>query len=542
MYDIVIKNGLVYDGINTEPKRVDIAIERERIVYIGDLRDARADVIIDASKRVVAPGFIDMHSHSDTTILIYPDSSSKIRQGVTTEVVGNCGISMAPISKDRLELLMKFVDQYFPGLSYLLDWNWRSLKDYYKIVETVKPAVNLIPLVGHNTLRIAVMGFEARDPTDSELNIMKNMLEEEMQDGAWGLSTGLFYAPGSYARTEEVIELAKVVKRYGGIYASHIRDEAEGVLSAIEEAIRIGREAGVSVQISHIKAMGKAQWGLSTKIIEIINRARMDGLDVHADVYPYDAGQTALLQLLPDWAKEGGTDEALKRLMNNETAEKIRAEMEEGKMKGQNFVYELGWENIIIVATELGERDIEGKSIQEIASKDGKRPFDVFREILIRNHGNVSVMIRAMSEDDIVNFIKQDFIYIGSDQNGIRPGYGPLGGKQHPRAYGTFPRVIRRYVFEKGVISLGEAIAKMSGKPARRLGLKDRGMIKEDYYADIVIFDPERIADRATYLEPTLYPDGIEYVIVNGKIAVKNGYETGIRNGKILWKNKYAYA
>lgn len=490
MYDVVIKNGLVYDGISVEPKGgVDIAVEGERIVYVGDLGDARADIIIDASKKVVVPGFIDMHSHSDNTILIYPESSSKIRQGVTTEVVGNCGVSMAPVGKDGLELLKKFVDQYFPpGLSYLLDWNWRSLRDYYRIVETVKPAVNLVPLVGHHTLRIAVMGFEARDPTDSELNEMKKLLEEEMQNGMWGgLSTGLFYAPGSYAKTGgEVIELAKVVRRYGGIYASHIRDEARGVLSAIEEAIRIGREAGVSVQISHIKAMGKAQWGgLSTRIIGIINEARMEGLDVHADVYPYDAGQTALLQALPDWAKEGGTDGgALGRLMNDEVAEKIRVEMEEGKMKGQNFVYELGWENIIIAATELGERDIEGKSIREIAGREGKRPFDVFREVLIRNRGNVSMIIRAMSEDDIVNFIKQDFIYIGSDQNGIRPGYGPLGGKQHPRAYGTFPRVIRRYALEKGVISLGgEAIAKMTGIPARRLGLKDRGMIKEGYYA-----------------------------------------------------------
>jgi len=543
MYDIIIRGGIVYDGINTEPRRVDIAIKGERIAYIGDLRNERADAVIDANKLVVAPGFIDMHSHSDATILVYPDSSSKVRQGVTTEVVGNCGISMAPIVDDHAYLLKRFVDQYFPGLSYLLDWKWKTLIDYYKVVDIVRPAVNLVPLVGHNTLRIAAMGFEAREPTDSEIEDMRRMLEYEMEGGMWGLSTGLFYAPGSYAKTEEVIELAKVVRRYGGIYASHIRDEAHGVLSAIEEAIRIGREAGVSVQISHIKAMGKAQWGLSSKIIDIIGKARADGVDVHADVYPYDAGQTALLQALPGWAKEGGPGKAIERLRDSETAEKIRVEMEEGLMSGQNFVYELGWDNIIIAATEKGDPEVEGKSVAEIARLRNKRPFDVFRELLIINNGNVSMIVRAMDEGDIVNFMRQDWVYIGSDQNGIRPGYGPLGGRQHPRAYGTFPRVIRRYVLEKGILMLGEAIAKMTGRPAFRLGLKDRGIIREGYYADIVVFNPETIADRATYEEPTLYPTGIEYVIVNGKITVSKGYETGVRNGKVLWRTEHkAYA
>ena len=543
MYDIIIRGGIVYDGINTEPRRVDIAIKGERIAYIGDLRNEGADVVIDANKLVVAPGFIDMHSHSDATILVYPDSSSKVRQGVTTEVVGNCGISMAPIVDNHAYLLKRFVDQYFPGLSYLLDWKWKTLIDYYKVVDIVRPAVNLVPLVGHNTLRIAAMGFEARGPTDSEIEDMRRMLEYEMEGGMWGLSTGLFYAPGSYAKTEEVIELAKVVRRYGGIYASHIRDEAHGVLSAIEEAIRIGREAGVSVQISHIKAMGKAQWGLSSKIIDIIGKARADEVDVHADVYPYDAGQTALLQALPDWAKEGGPGKAIERLKDNETAEKIRVEMEEGLMSGQNFVYELGWDNIIIAATEKGDPEVEGKSITEIARLRNKRSFDVFRELLIINNGNVSMIVRAMDEGDIANFMRQDWVYIGSDQNGIRPGYGPLGGRQHPRAYGTFPRVIRKYVLEKGILTLGEAIAKMTGRPALRLGLKDRGIIREGYYADIVVFNPETIADRATYEEPTLYPTGIEYVIVNGKITVSKGYETGVRNGKVLWRTEHkAYA
>jgi len=539
MYDIIIRGGIVYDGINTEPRRVDIAIKGERIAYIGDLRNEGADVVIDANKLVVAPGFIDMHSHSDATILVYPDSSSKVRQGVTTEVVGNCGISMAPIVDDHAYLLKRFVDQYFPGLSYLLDWKWKTLIDYYKVVDIVRPAVNLVPLVGHNTLRIAAMGFEARGPTDSEIEDMRRMLEYEMEGGMWGLSTGLFYAPGSYAKTEEVIELAKVVRRYGGIYASHIRDEAHGVLSAIEEAIRIGRETGVSVQISHIKAMGKAQWGLSSKIIDIIRKARADGVDVHADVYPYDAGQTALLQALPDWAKEGGPGKAIERLKDNETAEKIRVEMEKGLMSGQNFVYELGWDNIIIAATEKEDPEVEGKSITEIARLRNKRPFDVFRELLIINNGNVSMIVRAMDEGDIANFMRQDWVYIGSDQNGIRPGYGPLGGRQHPRAYGTFPRVIRKYVLEKGILTLGEAIAKMTGRPALRLGLKNRGIIREGYYADIVVFNPETIADRATYEEPTLYPTGIEYVIVNGKITVSKGYETGVRNGKVLWRTEH---
>jgi N-acyl-D-aspartate/D-glutamate deacylase len=537
-YDIIIRNGKVYDGLSIYPRILDIAIDKGRISVIGNLSGEKGEVEIDASRFVVCPGFIDMHSHSDVSVLVYPESSSKVRQGVTTEVVGNCGLSPGPIKKESLELIKGNLDLYFSRISDLIDWNWETLSEYYRIVEKCKTAVNLIPLVGHNTLRINVMGFEARETSEEEIAEMKKMLERELGEGIWGMSSGLFYTPGAYSKTEEIIELAKVVKKYNALYFSHIRDEGRNVVEAIDEAIRIGRDSGVSVQISHIKVMGKAQWGLSGEIIEMIERARQEGIDIHADIYPYDAGQTSMLKTLPAWAQEGGPMKSLERLKDDELAEKIREEMEEGKMKGQNFVYELGWDNIIIVSTESGDEEVEGKNIYELGKIKGKRPFDVFREILIKNNGNVSIVIRGMNEQDIISFLKRDWVYIGTDQKGIRPGYGPLGGKQHPRAYGTFPRVLRRYVMEKNVLGLGEAISKMTGKPAMRLGLKNRGILKEGNYADIVVFNPEKIQDRATYENPNQYPEGIEYVIINGKVAVKKGHETGVKSGKVLRKNQ----
>jgi len=493
-----------------------------------------------ASNLIVSPGFIDMHTHSDLTFLLYPSSLSKIMQGVTTEVVGNCGVSLGPVNKSTIDILQHYADSFFGEVSKYLDWKWRTLFDYNQKVERNGIAVNFAQFVGHGTLRIAVGNFQDKI-SDSELRKMKNLLIHEMKLGAFGLSTGLAYPPGIYSDTSEIIELAKAMKDYNGIYATHIRNEGEHVLESINEAITIGREAGVPVQISHLKVSGKNSWGKSKEITKLIKDARALGVKVHGDVYPYDAGQTGLWACLPSWAQEGGVLKAIERLKDPQTREKIRQEiLTFTELPGgqENRVKEAGWEGIRIAATGSSSREVEGKTIKELAEKQGKDPFDVFADLLIQENGKVSMIIHIMNEDDVIEFLKQPFVFIGSDHNGIIPSLGPLGGKQHPRAYGTFPRVLS-YFRRKYSLDIGDLIKRMTYLPAKSLGIKDRGFLEVGAKADVVIFSEDEVEDTATFDEPRQFPRGIRYVLVNGQIVVNNGLYTGKLPGRRLRKEIY---
>ncbi|HET9491497.1 MAG TPA: D-aminoacylase [Methylomirabilota bacterium] len=525
--DIKVEGATVIDGTGTAGGRTDLGIRDETIVALGDLSRESAGRTIHAAGRVVAPGFIDMHSHSDWRLWDNRRAESKIRQGVTTEVVGNCGFSPAPVSAEHLEDLRGFA-LYLPRG---MDFRWRSVGEYLDAFDGEGTGLNVIQLVGHGTLRVAAMGFARRPPSAGELGLMQRMLEAAVEDGAWGLSTGLIYAPGSYATTDEIVAVARGARRRG-FYASHIRGEGSTLVTAVDEAIRIGREADLPVQVSHIKAAGRPNWGQVGAALDRIDAAVADGLDVTADCYPYTASSTTLRTLLPDWALEGGIDAMLARLRDPETRQRVRRDVV-SPANGQSLVDRIGWENIM-VASCTRRKDAEGRRLSEVGIARGLDPLDAALELIADEDGRGYVILFQLDEQDVRRALQHPRVMVGSDGSSLAPN-GPLGeGKPHPRSYGTFPRVLGEYAREQRVLSLAQAVHKMTGLPARRLGLKDRGIIRVGARADLVVFDPKLVADRATYGDPHRYPAGIEHVMVNGRLVVRDGEHTGSLPGRVL--------
>ncbi len=532
MLDVIIKNAYIIDGTGGPKFEADIGIKGEKIVEIGKLEPQAAE-IIDAKGLVVSPGFIDMHSHSDISLLINPKAESKIRQGITTEVIGNCGSSVAPLNeiiKDEMKKTIPIIEE--AGL----DLDWSTMGEYLSLLEKQGTAVNVVSLVGHENVRVCAMGFDNRAPTKRELNAMKKILAKAMEDGAFGMSTGLIYPPSCYAKTEELIELSKVVAKYGGIYASHIRGEDDELFTSVKEAIEIGEKAGVPVEISHHKAGGKTNWGKVKKTLKMIEEARTRGIDVTCDVYPYTAGSFGLSAMLPPWAHEGGSKKLLERLEDPETRRKLRKEMKEGIEGWSSPIKAAGWDATIIARSKK-HPEFEGKSIAEIAKARKVNPFEFVFDLLIEENASTSVVRFAMCEEDVRTVMQHPFSMIGTDSSAAAP-YGVLSkGKPHPRSYGTFPRVLGKYVREEEILTLEDAIRKMTALPAQKLRLKERGLIREGMYADITIFDPLFVVDEATYINPHKYPKGIEYVLVNGKIVIKRNEQTGMLAGKVLRKH-----
>jgi N-acyl-D-amino-acid deacylase len=527
MLDIKFEGATVVDGTGTAGGRADVGLRGEAIAAVGDLSRERAGRTVSVAGRVLAPGFIDMHSHSDWTLWTNRRAESKVRQGVTTEVVGNCGFSPAPASDGHLDDLRGFALRRWPGL----DFRWRTMGEYLDAFDAEGTALNVVQLVGHGALRIAAMGFARRPPTMDELKAMQRLLSEAIEQGAWGLSTGLIYAPGSYATTEEIVDLARVARRRG-IYASHIRGEGATLLAAVREAIRVGRESDLPVQVSHIKAAGRPNWGRITDALALIDAAAAEGLDVMADVYPYTASSTTIRTLLPDWAQEGGMDAMVARLGDPAVRERIRREVE-APADGQGLVERIGWDNVLISYCSR-RKDAEGQRLSEIAAARGTSPLEAAIDLIVDERGQGAMILFQLDERDLRQALGHPRVMIGSDGMSLAP-YGPLAeGRPHPRSYGTFPRVLGEYAREQRVLSLAQAVHKMTGLPAQRLGLKDRGVIRKGTRADLVVFDPRTVADRATYQEPHRYPAGIEHVLVNGCFVIKDGEHTGSRPGKVL--------
>lgn len=527
LYDAVIKGGKVLTGAGSPWIHTDVGIKNGRVVRVGYIKNPQADLVINASGKFVAPGFVDAHSHSDLSLMAYPDAAAALLQGVTTVVVGNCGFSAAPVSKETKALL----ERYWSTLGPLpVEVTWSSFSEYLQQLEKARPAVNVVPLVGHGALRIAVMGFEARAPRTEELAAMKGLLRDSLESGAFGLSTGLIYPPGSFSATAEIVELAREVAEYGGVYASHIRGESYTLVDAVREAVEIGRAAGVPVQISHHKAAGRDNWGRVKETLKLMSEARLAGIEVSCDVYPYTAGMTMLAACLPRWAHEGGVDALLSRLKDPGTRKKIRDFIEAEVTTWENFVKLAGWEGVVVSYSEKC-KECEGRSIAEIGRTWGVDPYDALFEIILKDEAKSTMVIHVMREEDVVEVLKNPLSMVGSDS-----WIMPPKGKPHPRFFGTFPRVIRRYVKELGVLGLEEAVRKMSSMPAEKFRLADRGYLVPGFKADIVIFDLERLTDRATFEEPTILPEGVDYVLVNGSLAVENGSTTGVRAGSVLRK------
>ncbi len=539
MFDLAIKNGRIVDGTGNPWFRADIGIRKGKIAEIGRLTSSEAKKIIDAEGLVVCPGFIDMHNHSDRSLLVNPNLESAVRQGITTLVIGNCGFSLAPVDPTKKEFMVKYFSRFLPvGVELRIDWS--TFGEYLTRLEENKAASNIATLVGHGTVRASVIGFEDRDPTPEELEKMKMLVAEAMDAGAFGLSTGLIYPPGMYSKTYELIELCKVVARYGGIYASHIRGEGATLVEAVKEAIEIGEKSGVPVEISHHKAAGKVNWGKTKETLKLMEEARARGVDVTCDQYPYNAGMTSLATLLPPWTQVGGMEETLKRLRNPEERERIRRDIEEGVAGWENMISNCGWESIYISFVATKENKVlEGKNLAEIAELKGKDEFSALFDLILEEKGKAYIVIFEMDEEDIRRVMRSRLQMVGTDSWAVAP-YGVLSeGKPHPRFYGTYPRILGKYVREDRVITLEDAVRKMTSFPAQKLKLKDRGLIREGSWADIVVFDPIRVKDRATYEDPHQYPEGIKYVLVNGEVVIDKGEHTGVLARKILHHYKH---
>ncbi len=459
-----------------------------------------------------------MHSHGELSVIVNPLASSKIYQGITTEVVGNCGSSLAPICNNKVEAKIKRRVR-----KYGVDLEWGSMGEYLSYVVDKGSAVNLVNLVGHGILRQAVIGSERRSASLVEIEKMQRLLEDSLKEGAFGLSTGLMYPPSSYATTEELIELAKVVKDYDGIYASHLRDEGDYLLEAVKEAIRIGRDSEVKVEISHHKVAGKNNWGKIEDSLELIRKAREEGIDVNCDFYPYLALSTDLSLLLPSQIFGGSIDRIKRRIRTNR--KQLITYLNQERVKHD------GWDKIIITETNK-HKEYEGLAIVEIAIKENRSPAEVVLDLLLNDRLDVAMIQFAMAEDDLLKVLKSEFSMVGTDAIS-RVKDGLLDSSHcHPRTYGTFPKIINRYV-KSGVLSLEEAIKKMTSLPAEKLGIK-RGKIKEGYFADLVIFDLDKIKDRATYENPHQYSVGFEYIIINGKVILEDGKQLARLNGEVI--------
>ena len=501
-YDLIIRNGLVYDGINEEPYISGIGINGDKIVKIGNLIEATADREIDAEGHIVSPGFIDMHAHIER-IMELPTAENFLKQGVTTVLAGPDGRGPSPMGK--------FLDS----------------------LETFDLGINTAWLVGHNTVRRNVMQTDNRKPTEEELTSMKKAVEEAMLSGAYGISTGLKYVPGAYSDLAEVIALSEVASEFGGIYTSHLREEGLGLIEGVKEAIVIGREADIPIILTHHKAIGKPMWGASEKTLAMVDSARALGIDVMMDQYPYTASATSLAVLIPTWARAGGNEEFRKRVEDPETRKKIHAEIM------YNIEYDRGGNDLEVVqfANVSWKPDLNGRTLKDWVIERGLEPtFANGADLVIEGqlNGGASCVYHAIGEEDVKRIMQHPLAMVASDGGLVVPG----NGHPHPRSYGTFPRVLGHYVREEKIISLPLALRKMTSLPAERLGLSDRGFIQEGMKADITVFDPQTVKDMGTFEDPHHYPEGIPYVVVNGKVTVSEGELTSNRAGKVLRKTK----
>ncbi len=536
-FDLVIKNGKVIDGTGNPWFNADIGISKGKIFFIGfiDAKKTETSKIIDSKGLVVSPGFIDIHSHADYTIPFDSNVVSTIHQGITTLVVGMCGASLAPVNPKKKELFDKeFSMASPPGLEFNVTWS--SFSEYLDEVEKMSCSSNVAHFIGFGMVRLAAMGYENRPPTKEELQQMKSYIRNAMEAGAFGISTGLIYTPQAYAETNEVLEITKEVAKYDGLYFSHIRNEGELVLEAIQEVIDIVEKSGCKGgQIAHHKVSGKASWGLSKETLQLIEETNERGISITCDQYPYNRGATSLITLLPPWTHEGGPEKLIERLKDPKIKEKIKKDLYEG-INFESFVKNIGWECVYISSLETEKwSKYMGKSIAEIAQDKGEDDaFEVLCEILIDEEAKGGMTVESMDEEDIERIMNGRYTIFGCDGAAI-PLTGPLSyGKPHPRYFGTFPRILGRYVREKKIMPLETAIRKMTSFPAQRLGLTDRGLLKTGMCADIVIFDPNRVIDKGTFTDPVQLPEGIEYVIVNGELVIEQGKHKGILPGKIL--------
>ena len=528
-WSLLIRGGSVVDGAGGPARAADVAVEGERIAAVGPGLSGQADRVIDAAGKMVSPGFIDMHSHSDLFYFACPSAESKIRQGVTTEVVGMCSFSQAPLRPDQRDIVRGWAG----GIGASLDLRWETFAQYLDALRSVRPSVNIAHFVGHGALRIAAMGFEARPAGGDDMKGMQRLLGEAMDAGAFGFSTGLVYAPSAYSDTPELIALAKSISARGGYYFSHIRGESSMLLDSINEAIRIGEEGGVGVQVSHVKASGKENWPKIDAALRLFETARARGVDVLGDVYPYNAGSTKLDNMMPIWAHDGGIAKLLERLADRATRRRIVEEcLIDGERWGTVSQGGIGFDQVFIATCK--RRELEGLNLAQIARQGGQPPAEVLMNLLLEEKCTVGMVSFSQSLENVSKVLAHPALMIGSDSIPLYEGEGDRPGKPHPRTYGTFPRVLGEYARERRLFSVETAVHKMTGMAAARIGLRERGLVQPGYFADLTVFDPATVKDESTYAEPHRYPTGIPYVLVNGTVVVDAGRMGAARPGRVL--------
>lgn len=522
----LIKHGLIVDGNKTPAYEGDILIENEKILKISQDLNEEADKVIDAKGRVICPGFIDTHSHSDLVILVNPYNEVKIRQGITTEVLGQDGISMAPLPQEHISSWRKNLAG-LDGESDEIDWKYETTENYLKMMDYNGVGLNETYLVPHGNVRMEAMGLEDRPATKEEIQKMCEITERELKAGAIGLSTGLIYIPCAYSLTEEIIEMCKVVAKYDGVFVVHQRSEADTILTSMEEIIEIGKQSGVKVHFSHFKVCGKANWKYIPQVIELLEKAEKEGIRVSFDQYPYAAGSTMLGVVLPPWAHSGGTDKLIERLSYENERAKMKKDIANGIEGWDNFIEFAGIDQIFVTSVKTEKnKDTIGKSLLEIGKMRGKDPLDATFDLLKEEENAVGMVDFYGLEEHIIGFMKRDEQNVCTD--------GLLAGKPHPRAYGSFPKILGRYVRELNVLTIEEAVYKMTKKAATSFSIKDRGELKEGYFADIVIFDKDTVSGCDDFINSMQYPTGIDYVIINGNCVVEEGKYNKIKAGKVL--------
>jgi dihydroorotase/N-acyl-D-amino-acid deacylase len=523
-FDVILANGRVVDGTGAPWYRADVGIEGDRIAAIGDLKDAKARRRIDASRLVVAPGFIDMLGQSEFNVMVDNRAASKITQGITTEITGE-GHSIAPVNQKMLDA----DEAIFRHYGFKPDWT--TLEGYFQAFAKKRVAINLGTFVGAGGVREVVLGREERAPMPDELKKMEALVAEAMEDGALGLSTSLLYVPSNYASTEEIIALAKVAKRYGGRYITHQREEGEGIDESLDEVFRIAREADIPTEIYHLKTAGPKAWGMMPAVLKRIEDARAQGLDVTADVYPWTASSNSLHATLPYWARGGSKEEMVARLQDPAARAKVRDDL----AKDSAWALENGPARILIADTlDPALARYEGKNLDEIAKSEAKHPADALMDIVVADKGNTSKITFSMNEEDVRAAVKHPLVSFCTDSGASATDGIFAAERNHPRGWGSMPRILGRYVREEKLLSLEEAVRKATSLPATRMRLADRGQVRPGFFADLVVFDPGTVLDRSTYVNPWQYSAGIPYVLVNGQLVVDGGKITDARPGRIL--------
>lgn len=520
MYDLLIKNGTLIDGSGKPMFRGNVAVKDQSIVGVGAV-DGLADRIIDASGHYVTPGFIDVNNHSDTywELIAHPELESLLRQGVTTIVGGNSGSSLAPLARrDIIRSIQKWTD------INKINFNWLSMSEFFTEVEKRRPALNFASLVGHGTLRRGAMQDETRPIKDSEVELMERMLRRAIEEGAIGFSTGLLYTHARGASVHELLRLVDIVKKEGGVYATYVRDEADGLVRAVEEAITVARKSKIPLHISHLKAVGKKNWPLMDEVFNLIETAAMNEVEVTFDVYPYTVTGSVLYTFLPTWITENGRKLMLARLRDPAVREIVLDEMKKN---------DIDYSAMLIAVSSLN-RSLSRRRVSDIAQAHGKSPEEVVLSVLEASEGRAIVSLETLSEKNVEKAIRHPFSIISSNGVGYNLAHAETGDRVHPRNFGTFPKVLAEYVRSRKVLSWEEAVHKMTGKPALKFRLKRRGLLQEGYAADVVVLNPETVEDRATMEEPYQYPEGISWVVVNGTLVVEQGVCTGQRPGEIL--------